>query len=46
MGEIKGGHGEEERRMSPVGRRGGGGWELALCLSSKIPCCKLLATMH
>jgi hypothetical protein len=28
MGEIRGGHGEEERRTSPVWRRGGG-WELS-----------------
>jgi hypothetical protein len=40
MGEIKGGHGEEERRTSPVGRRGGGGWELSL-LSSLVHKCML-----
>jgi hypothetical protein len=33
MGEIKGGHGEEEGRTSPEGRRGGGGWELSSSLS-------------
>jgi hypothetical protein len=33
MGEIRGGHGEEERRTLPVGRRGGGGWELSFDIS-------------